>query len=261
MISIITPTYNSAEYLEDCIKSIIAQTYKEYEHIIVDGGSTDNTLEIIRKYEGLYPVRWISEKDNGMYDAISKGFKMAKGEIFCWLNSDDMYMPWTLETISRVIGKEINGEKVSWCVGKDSRFTHDGINYVVSKRTRVFPRILIKNGWMNGIMLGCLQQESSFWTKELYELAGGIDTEYKYAGDYHLWRKFAEHASLFSVNSVLAGFRIHKGQKSGDVSAYLAETHMNTKLNRNLAKIKVFKIIARLLEYRYGFLCIRVERL
>ena len=261
MISIITPTFNSEEYLEDCIKSIIAQTYVNYEHIIVDGGSTDNTIKIIKKYENQYPVCWISENDNGMYDAIAKGFKMAKGDIFCWLNSDDMYMPWTLETVNRVMNRKVGEEKVQWCVGRDSRFTHDGINYIVSNRVRVFPRQLIAKGWMNGVMLGCLQQESSFWTRELYEAVGGLDTSYRYAGDYHLWRKFATKTSLYSLNSVLAGFRIHAGQKSGNKDAYLAEIgsfHGSIKIP---GKVNIWKIIARIQEYRNKHLAISVEKI
>lgn len=261
MISIVTPTYNSEEYLEDCIKSIIAQTYTNYEHIIVDGGSTDNTIKIIKRYENQYPVRWISEKDNGMYDAIAKGFKMAKGDIFCWLNSDDMYMPWTLETVNRVMNRKVCEEKVQWCVGRDSRFTHDGINYIVSNRVRVFPRQLIAKGWMNGIMLGCLQQESSFWTRELYEAVGGLDTSYRYAGDYHLWRKFATKTNLYSLNSVLAGFRIHDGQKSSDVDSYLHETGELTPTRCMAARLKIFKVVSRVMEYRNQRLLIEVEKL
>ena len=261
MISIVTPTYNSEEYLEDCIKSIKAQSYKDYEHIIIDGGSNDGTLDIIKKYEGTYPMRWISEKDNGMYDAIAKGFKMAKGDIFCWLNSDDMYMPWTLETVNKVIGKYVGKDRIQWCVGRDSRFTQNGINYIVSKRVRVFPRELIKKGWMNGIKLGCLQQESSFWARELYESVGGIDINYKLAGDFHLWKKFANEANLYSLNSVLAGFRIHTGQKSGDVRAYLAETGRISVLTKALSKIKVYKIIARIKEILNSSLIVCVETL
>lgn len=261
MISIVTPTYNSEEYLEECIRSIMAQTYTDYEHIIVDGGSTDGTIEIIRKYEKQYPMRWISERDSGMYDAIAKGFRMAKGDIFCWLNSDDMYMPWTLETVSRVMNKKIKHEKVQWCIGRDSRFTHDGINYVISRRVRVFPRKLIEKGWMNGVMLGCLQQESSFWTKELYESVGGLNTSYKYAGDYHLWRSFATKANVFSLNSVLAGFRIHEGQKSSDVTSYLSETGKYSKITRLASKLKIWKIIARLMEFPNKYLAISVEKI
>ena len=168
-------------------------------------------------------------------------------------------MPWSLETVNRVMRKNIGGESVQWCIGRDSRFTYDGINYVVSKRVRVFPRRLIAKGWMNGIMLGCLQQESSFWTRELYERVGGIDISYKYAGDYQLWKKFATSASLFSLNSVLAGFRIHKGQKSGDVASYLGETSHNSKAVKLASKCNVWKIISRLLEQKNKHLAISVE--
>lgn len=208
MISVITPTYNSEEYLEECIKGMMSQTYRDFEHIIVDGGSKDGTLEIIKKYEGKYPMRWISEKDNGMYDAISKGFKMAKGDVFCWINSDDMYMPWTLATINKVINKEVNGHKVQWCVGLGSRYTEDGINYVVGKGIQVFPHQFIRKGWHNGPKLGCLQQESSFWSRALYESVGGIDTHFKLAGDFDLWKRFAEKERLYSINSVVSGLSL-----------------------------------------------------
>ena len=150
LVSIITPVYNSEEYLEECIKGMMSQTYRDFEHIIVDGGSKDGTLEIIKKYEGKYPMRWISEKDNGMYDAISKGFKMAKGDVFCWINSDDMYMPWTLATINKVINKEVNGHKVQWCVGLGSRYTEDGINMSLVKAFRFFHiNLFVKAGTMD----------------------------------------------------------------------------------------------------------------
>ena len=105
-ISIVTPTFNSEEYLETCILSIRNQHYENLEHIIVDGGSTDSTLEIIRKYELDYPLRWISEPDDGMYDAINKGFSMSSGDILAWLNSDDFYFPWTCEVVAGTFYKK-----------------------------------------------------------------------------------------------------------------------------------------------------------
>ena len=261
MISIITPTYNSEEYLEDCIKSIMSQTYTNYEHIIVDGGSLDGTIDIIKKYENKYPVHWISEKDNGMYDAIAKGFKLAKGDIFCWLNSDDMYMPWTLNVISQIIGKEVNGKKIQWCVGLESRYTANGINYVVGKGIKVFPRQFIRRGWHNGCKLECLQQESSFWSRELYESVGGIDTIYKMAGDYHLWKKFATKEELYSINSIVSGFRIHEGQKSGDRAAYIKEEGELNSIEKILAKLKFYKIIDRIYALRKKNLVINVQNL
>lgn len=92
LISIVTPTFNQAEFIEDCILSIKNQSYKYIEHIIVDGGSTDGTIDIIKKYEGQYNMRWLSEPDNGQADAINKGFSMGHGDIVAWLNSDDFYM-------------------------------------------------------------------------------------------------------------------------------------------------------------------------
>lgn len=244
MISIITPAFNSEEYIEACIISIKNQTFQDFEHIIVDGGSTDRTVEIIKKYEGKYPMRWISEKDNGMYDAIRKGFEMARGEIFCWLNSDDIYMPWTLEIVANTVGKD----GISWCVGLPAQINENGILYFPVQQFITFPRFCIKRGWMDGRRLGCIQQESSFWTRELYESVGGINASYKAAGDYDLWHRFAQKEKLWSVNTVLAGFRVHEGQKSGDRKAYCDEAHRMTVVETGLNRLKFYKTINYLLK-------------
>lgn len=244
MISIVTPTYNSEEYLERCILSIKDQDFYDYEHIIVDGGSTDRTLDIIKSYERKYPMRWISEKDDGMYDAIAKGFRIAKGDIFCWLNSDDIYMPWTLKTVNKVFFNE----SINWCCGMPAQINEYDIPYFKVTRAVTFPQYCIKKGWMDGQRLGCVQQESSFWRKELYEKAGGIDTKYKLAGDYALWVKFARYEKLYSVNTILAGFRIHPGQKSSNRTAYCNEAHKLGAVEKVMNKIKVYRIINYILK-------------
>ena len=246
MISIITPSYNSEKYIEACIISIKNQTFQNFEHIIVDGGSTDRTVEIIKKYEGEYPMRWISEKDKGMYDGIRKGFEMAKGEVFCWLNSDDIYMPWTLEIVSLVLSKD----GINWCVGLPAQINDVGLLYFPVQQFITFPRFCIKRGWMDGRRLGCVQQESTFWTKELYESVGGIDASYEAAGDYDLWYRFAQKEKLWSLNSVLAGFRVHEGQKSEDRQLYCDEAHKLTAIEKVLNKLKVYKAINYLLKKR-----------
>ncbi len=96
LVSIITPSYNQAEFICNAILSIIHQSYDNIEHIVIDGGSTDETLVILRKYEHLYNMRWISESDDGMYDAINKGLQVANGEILAYLNCDDIYLPWAV---------------------------------------------------------------------------------------------------------------------------------------------------------------------
>lgn len=104
LVSIVTPVYNGEKYLEDTIQSIIKQTYDNIEYIIIDGGSTDKTLDIIKKYEDKIAY-WMSEQDRGMYDGINKGFKMATGEIFAWLNSDDKYYHSAVEIVVGIFNK------------------------------------------------------------------------------------------------------------------------------------------------------------
>ncbi len=253
MISIVTPTYNSEKYLEKCIQSIMNQEYQEYEHIIVDGGSQDRTLDILRLYENRYPMHWISEEDNGMYDAIAKGFHIAKGDILCWLNSDDIYMPWTLRVVSRVFqNKEIN-----WCVGIPTQLDEKGNLYFATTKTVTFPQYVIKRGWMDGRRVGCVQQESSFWRRSLYESVGGINIDYKLAGDYALWRKFAQKEKLYSLNTILAAFRIHSGQKSGNRMAYCDEAHVLSSMQKTLMRLKFYRIMNYLLKCKQKILDIR----
>jgi len=107
IISIITPSFNSAKYIEDCIQSVLNQNYNNFEHIIIDGSSTDGTIEILKKYPHL---KWLSEPDEGQSDALNKGFKLAKGDIIGWLNSDDVYLPNTFKKVVDILDNtEIDG--------------------------------------------------------------------------------------------------------------------------------------------------------
>ncbi|HVO67352.1 MAG TPA: glycosyltransferase, partial [Syntrophales bacterium] len=106
-VLIVTPSFNRAALIEATIESVLKQTYKNMEYIVVDGGSTDGTLEILEKYRKEGKLKYISEPDNGMYDAINKGFRMASGEILAYLNSDDIYFPWTISTaVDALINKD-----------------------------------------------------------------------------------------------------------------------------------------------------------
>lgn len=114
LVSIITPSFNQGDFIADNILCIRNQMYKNIEHIIIDGSSTDDTLEVLKKYEGSYNMRWVSEPDNGMYEAVNKGLKMSKGEILAYLNSDDLYLPWTVKVVVRFFQQDPGGRTVPW---------------------------------------------------------------------------------------------------------------------------------------------------
>lgn len=247
-ISIVTPTYNSEKYLEDCILSIRNQNYSNYEHIIIDGGSTDQTIDIIKKYEGTYPMKWISEPDKGMYDAIDKGFKMANGDVYAWLNSDDFYFPWAFYVVAKVF----RNKKIRWLTGVPSntkKFGYCDITYQLSNLPAIYCTPLIKRGVYDGKMMYFVQQESCFWTRDLWNEVGGIDKKYKLAGDYFLWKKFAEKTKIYTVHCNLATFRIHENQKSNDKERYINEAQRNDCMKITQIFMQIFLQLYSLLKY------------
>lgn len=202
-ISVVTVCYNMAQYIETTIKSVLSQNYPNLEYIVIDGGSTDGTLQIIEKYKDRLAY-YVSEPDNGMYDAINKGFSKATGDVIAWINADDVYMPWTLQTVNDVFTKYPDTQ---WLGGKYAFLNEDGTLAQIFPKTSIRCQKDIKNGWCREGVLGPLQQESMFWRRELYTQSGGLDTSYKYAGDFELWTRFALHASLSKIDLPLAAFR------------------------------------------------------
>jgi glycosyltransferase involved in cell wall biosynthesis len=202
-ISIVTPTYNRADYLEETILSVLNQNYPNLEYIIIDGGSTDGTIDIIKKYES-YLTFWISEPDNGMYHAIQKGFEKSGGDIMAWLNSDDKYHPGSLKIVAEIFST-LN--EVDWITGTPSLYNEDG-NCV-----KVFQNLRWSKSrvWVGDYRW--IQQESVFWRRSLWEKAGNaLNLSFKYASDFELWCRFFQNAKLFSVGAVLSGFRLHGNQ-------------------------------------------------
>ncbi len=199
-ISIVTPVYNQVKYLEYTIQSILSQNYPNLEYIIIDGGSTDGTVDIIRKYESQLAY-WVSEPDNGMYDAIQKGFNHSTGEIMAWLNSDDMYHKGALFTIAEIFStmpevEWLEGANCFWdnhpCGGRTVSVHH---NRKISK----FEYLMGDYKW--------IQQESTVWRRSLWEKTNGINTELRYASDFALWLSFFRHAKLYRTEALIGGFR------------------------------------------------------
>lgn len=238
LVSIITPSFNSEKYIQDTIQSINDQTYEKVEHIVIDGGSTDNTIDILEEYEERYDLSWISEEDEGMYNAIEKGFNRASGEIFSWLNSDDKYFPWAAE----IAVEYLTRRDTEWITGHPARWDKDGSLYYVNPLRPHYRRKWLKKGWYHGDALGWVQQESMFWTADLWERKGGFPPDVKMAGDYHLWKQFAEEADIIQVGTVLGGFRSHDDQLTSEMGLYYEEAQEMSMLPKILGTFRIDNI-------------------
>ena len=215
-ISIVTPVFNGARDIGKTLASLGGSPV-DLEHIVMDGGSTDETCAIVSEHAARHPCRLVSQPDEGIYDAIAQGFSLATGDVFAWLNAGDFYLPWTLPAVEKIFEEH---PEVDWITGIPSLFHASRSTLEVSLYAPVYSRLLVRRGWHNGAHLDFIQQESTFWRRSLWERSGasallkGQGRGRGYAMDFHLWRRFAEHARLYTVASVLAGFAITPGQIS-----------------------------------------------
>lgn len=199
-ISIVTVCYNMEQYIEKTVLSVINQEYQDLEYIIIDGGSTDNTLSIVNRYKDRI-AHIISEPDKGMYYALKKGLNMASGDVVGWINADDQYFPWTFSVVSEIFSKD---SSIMWLSGMSAFSDEKGRLTKIFNHPGARPSRYIKNGWFREEVFGYLQQENMFWRKSLYKLAGGLDVKYRYAADFELWTRFANYAEMVMLSVPLA---------------------------------------------------------
>ena len=196
-----TPVWNSGRYIEQTIRSVLVQDYPNLEYFIVDGGSTDGTLDIIRKYESQL-AGWISEPDKGMYDALNKGFARSTGEIMGWISATDQLQIGGLAVVGSVF-RDL--PSVEWITGRPTFFSECGMTVSMGASAR-WSRMRFLAGANRTI-----QQESTFWRRSLWVRAGGhVDSSRRIAADFELWVRFFRHARLYPVDALIGGFRLHR---------------------------------------------------
>ncbi len=203
LVSIITPSFNQVDYLERTILSVLEQDYANVEYIIVDGGSTDGSLEIIRRYEGRI-TSWVSEPDLGQTDAINKGFNLASGEIIAWLNSDDTYLPGAIR------------EAVSFFDLHPEVGMMYGAAFYIDDDDKILAPYPSAPTDYKGLRHGrtTISQQAMFFRSVVWTMVGPLDPTFYYAMDYDLWVRIASVTPISYHPIPLANFRLQSASKS-----------------------------------------------
>jgi len=203
-ITVVTPSFRQAQFLETTILSVLGQCYPNLEYIIMDGGSDDGSVDIIRRYESQI-AHWESARDKGQSDAINRGFARATGDILCWLNSDDFFLPGTLRTIGRMLAGSVG--RPALVFGSCVYFREsDGSARIL--RARPHPVETLRE-------TDCIYQPSSFWTKALWEANGPLDEELHFGFDWDWYIRARQHCDFVVHEGILSAYRRHAAHKSG----------------------------------------------
>ncbi len=202
-ISVVVPSFNQAKYLELTLRSILDQDYPELELIVIDGGSRDGSVDIIRKYEQ-HMKFWCSEPDGGQTQGIIKGFSHATGEILCFLNSDDLFEPGALQEVGEYFSRHPDADAV---YGDALWIDVDG-NAIQPKKEIPFNRFI----WL--YTYNYIPGMSMFWRRTLYDRAGGLNPAFQLAFDADLWIRFSDHGKIKHVVRQWSRMRYYPEQKN-----------------------------------------------
>jgi len=202
-VTIVTPSYNQAQYIERTINSIQMQDYPNIEHIVIDGKSTDGTVEILKKYP---KMRWVSEKDGGHSNAMNKGFRMAKGEIIGWMNSDDTYCEGAVRAAA------------DYFIGHpDVDIIYSRVNVIDENDRKIGEHALLPyNQFIQINVTNCVPQQGVFFRKKLLSEIGYIDEGLKYVMDYEFWIRIGQKKKIVLIPGIYSNFRIAKGTKTAE---------------------------------------------
>ena len=253
-ISIITPSYNQGQYIEQTIQSILSQDYPDLEYLVVDGGSSDNTIDILKRYED--QLSWTSGKDRGQTHAINMGFQQTSGDVISFINSDDCLETGALHKVGKFF---LNHPHAYWVTGK-CRIV-DRNDHEIRKIITVY-----KNFWLEFHdcqilkVINFISQPATFWRRQVNIEIGDLDEKLVYTMDYDYWLRISKRYELNFLNSYLARFRIHPQSKSGlsfsglfDAEYLTAKEHVSSqfylflhKIHSSLAKLVYMSLLRNL---------------
>jgi glycosyltransferase involved in cell wall biosynthesis len=228
-ISVISPSYNQAQYLETTIKSVLDQAYPNLEYIVIDGGSSDGSADIIRKYAGRL-AHWVSEKDRGQSHAINKGFARSTGDILCWLNSDDFFEPGTLQYVADFFTNHPDVDVL--CGGIH---TVDPTGAITGSAPASYTGPAGLASYWHGYNM---HQASIFWRRKVYEAIGPLNENLHLTMDFDYWLRMAGAFQIQSVDRILSRITMHPAQKTNDYSRY-ARAQLRTVLRHHGSPLRL----------------------
>ncbi|SIN89883.1 glycosyltransferase family 2 protein [Chitinophaga niabensis] len=245
LVSIVIPVYNGQEYIHETLDSILGQTYKNYELIVVDGASSDKTMEILERKRGLIDVL-ISEKDEGMYDALRKGFNKANGDYLCYINADDRLLPYALEKVVQKFEEE------------DCDLVFGDVNYINETGNIIFSYkgVNFNHKAIRSIRRVPFAQQSSFWTREIYDRNGGFDKSLKYVADSKFLLSVCLDPGVIKgyVPLPLGEYRLHGNSFSVSVTDKMVHEHHRMMAEFNLGGTSVsryfYEMVAKVLNLK-----------
>jgi len=220
VITIVTPSLNQGDFIEQTITSVLSQEYPRLEYVVIDGGSTDHTLDILSRYSG--KIKWQSQEDNGQTEAINTGIGMTSGDIIAYLNADDILLPGSLNLVGELFMKHDN---IQWLTGRCNIINSRGVS--IRPAISLYKNLLLHLHSYHALLItNYISQPSTFMRRKLMEKSGLFDERLKYVMDYEYWLRAWKIEPPFILHNELSGFRIHGHAKTtyaGHSSQYIEE--------------------------------------
>jgi glycosyltransferase involved in cell wall biosynthesis len=248
-ISVITPSYNQVHFIEETIQSVLSQNYPHLEYIVMDGGSTDGTIEILKKYSS--QLYWISEKDRGQSHAINKGLRQVTGDVIAFLNSDDLYEPGALLAVGNFFASH---PETCWLTGWCHTVNTQG--HKIRNLSTAYKKFwLIWHSYKALLVLDYVSQPATFWKREVIDKVGDFNENLHYAMDYDYSLRVGKHYKLWVLPRYLARFRVHPSSKAG------ASAHSQFDADLKIACTYTDSMLIRLLHTWHNAIIVGVYRM